>query len=516
MGCLKGQWLLEAVVVALVAATSCGQQQAVVQAPVTEPEPEAEDQPVPEPEQVIEAVTPSGPVRGWAGVLAGDPNAIAHDVAALPDGGLVVVGGFFDRIDVDPGSGEEFRMSQGGYDAFVVCVDPSGGLRWARTFGGTEDDHAEDVVVSADGSVFVGGDFGGVVNFNPGAGVSERTSNGELDVFIAKLDGNGALEWVQSYGGPGQNRVGGVAAAPDGSVLLTGYFFDVVDFDPGPGTDERASAGGRDVFVLRLGSSGQRIWTRTYGGGGEDFSFEVVVGADGSSFLGGRFNGTADFDPGPAVQERTAESGADDAYILKLEAAGHFAWVRPVGGVDRQEVSSLAVDGDGGVYFGGIFNGTLDLDPTQHGDEHAANGRYDMFVVHLGGDGSVHRSTVWSGQEEDLVTDLAVSADGSVLVVGWFGEKLDLDPGRGVFEPSVHGRHDAFVVLLDPDGAFRWAWGFGGNAEDAAMAAVSLDDETFAVVGHFTDGVDLDPGPELDEREALGINDTFIITLHDG
>jgi hypothetical protein len=501
--------------VTLFAVGGCGPRSALVEAPA------AVDQAV---EPVARPVVPgdagaqvpevaSGPSAAWLGVLGADPTVVPLDVAVTPDGGLVVVGQFFDRIDVDPGAVEDFRVSQGQFDAFVVSIDSQGRRRWARTWGGVGDDKASDLAVAADGSIHVAGEFEDRVSFDSGAGLMERTSNGDFDTYLLKLDATGSIEWVQAYGGVGDNRVGGVAVASDGSIFFTGYFYDGVDLDQGTGVDERRSAGGRDVFVLRLGPTGQRLWARTYGGAGEDFAFEIAASSDGSSFIGGKFSGRIDFDPGPGVQERTAVEAEDDAYVLALGPAGDFAWVRMFGGVGHQEISALEEHDDGGVVVAGLFDGTLDLDSSRHGDEQFSRGGNDSFVVHLGRDGGVLRTTVFSGNEDNVVVDLALARDSSLLAVGWFEDKLDLDPGRGVFEPRARGRSDGFAVLLGPDHAFRWGWGLGGTDDDAAMAAAALGDDTFAIAGYFSDGIDLDPGPEDATREAIGHDDAFIVAI---
>jgi hypothetical protein len=100
-------------------------------------------------------------------------------------------------VDFDPGPGEDNHTSNGSpsWDAFLSKFDPNGNFVWARTWGGSDNwDGDEGYGVAADGSgnAFVTGYFNETVDFDPGPGVDNHTSNGGWDVFLSKFppDGN--------------------------------------------------------------------------------------------------------------------------------------------------------------------------------------------------------------------------------------------------------------------------------------------------------------------------------------
>ncbi|MDG2907500.1 MAG: SBBP repeat-containing protein [Acidimicrobiales bacterium] len=112
------------------------------------------------------------------------------------------------------------------------------------------------VAVDSSGNVYTAGLFRHTVDFDPGAGTTNLTSNGNYDGFVSKLDSSGDLVWAKSFGDTGTDGGYSVAVDSSGNVYTAGYFSDTVDFDPGSGTAELTSNAGVDAFVLKLDSSG--------------------------------------------------------------------------------------------------------------------------------------------------------------------------------------------------------------------------------------------------------------------
>ena len=166
------------------------------------------------------------------------------------------VGAYEGTVDFDPGSGTESLTSTGVDDTFVVKLDSSGELVWAKSLGGSSQDQAMDVASDDSGNVYILGRFTGTADFDPGLGVSNLTSNGAFDVFIVKLNSSGDFLWAKSYGNSYDDQPHAVAVDSSGKVYITGWFQQTVDFDPGAGVTNFASAGGTDAYLLKLNSTG--------------------------------------------------------------------------------------------------------------------------------------------------------------------------------------------------------------------------------------------------------------------
>src|SRR5690606_1414173 len=115
------------------------------------------------------------------------------------------------------------------------------------------------------GNVYTAGTFIGTADFDPGAGVYYLSSEGDMDIFIQKLDTNGNFVWAKSMGGINWDYGYSVAVDVSGNVYTTGSFRETVDFDPGAGIYNLTSQGGTDIFIQKLDADGNFVWANRMG-----------------------------------------------------------------------------------------------------------------------------------------------------------------------------------------------------------------------------------------------------------
>jgi hypothetical protein len=169
----------------------------------------------------------------------------------LDSAGNIYTTGVFEGIaDFDPNAGVFNLTSAGGFDVYISKLDSDGDFIWAKRMGGP-DFEGGNSAVDSNGNIYTTCCFQGTADFDPGAGVFDLTSAGELDIFISKLDSNGNFVWAKRIGGAG-SELGIVGVDPIGNVYITGGFGGTLDFDPGPGTFELTSSGETDIFILKL------------------------------------------------------------------------------------------------------------------------------------------------------------------------------------------------------------------------------------------------------------------------
>ena len=148
-----------------------------------------------------------------------------------------------------PGTGTYTLNSSGNHRVFISKLDASGNFVWADGVGGTGWDLGTGIAVASDGSVYATGGYWGAADFDPGTGTVSRTSAGEKDAFLLKLNSSGNYVMVQTMGGVKDDAGNGVALAPSGDVYTTGYFQSVSSTFAG--TYTLTSAGGLDMFVAK-------------------------------------------------------------------------------------------------------------------------------------------------------------------------------------------------------------------------------------------------------------------------
>ena len=108
-------------------------------------------------------------------------------------------------------------------------------------------------------------------------------------------------------------------------------------------------------------------WVKTYGGLTTETAKIIQHDSEGNLFVVGNFMGTVDFDPGPGVVNKISNGGSD-IYILKLNSAGNFLWVRTFGAMSNEIFEKAKIDKMDNIVVTGRFVNTLDFDPSANVD----------------------------------------------------------------------------------------------------------------------------------------------------
>ena len=138
---------------------------------------------------------------------------------------------------------------------FIVRLDSLGEYLWGYGIGGTGTETCDGLAISGLNIICTGG-FADTVDFDPGNGTAELTSNGDQDCYLLSLTDMGGYNWASSWGGTSWDDSSSVASNPDGDIWTCGSFMDTVDFDPGDGTDERTPVGFNDSYIVHYPPDG--------------------------------------------------------------------------------------------------------------------------------------------------------------------------------------------------------------------------------------------------------------------
>lgn len=235
-------------------------------------------------------------------------------------GNVTIVGSFNGVTDFDPSGAIENLTPVGGYDGFICQLTADGDYNWAERFGGAGPDNANKIIVgnvASTSDIYVIGTFNSVADLDPTlGGTLSVTSAGGNDCAIIKLDGDGDFQFAKAIGGSGSDVPTDVVIDDAENIFVSGYHQETADFDPGAGTYDLTSAGGNDIFALKLDDVGDLDYAVNVGGSGGDLSRGIAT-LNGDAYLTGSFSGTADFDPGSGTLNLTS-GGGSDAFVLKL------------------------------------------------------------------------------------------------------------------------------------------------------------------------------------------------------
>jgi hypothetical protein len=227
-------------------------------------------------------------------------NALAFDAA----GNLIMVGQLQGN-GIDFGGGAPLG-SAGGFDAFVVKLDPMGAHLWSKRFGDPLDQRAVAVTTDAAGNIFMTGDFLSTINF----GALDIQSAGLADIFVLKLDVDGNYVWANTYGDASNQVPGGVGADAAGNIVFTGGFQGMVDFGGGPIT----SSVSYDLLLVKLNDQGGHIWSKGFGNNASQIGGPLhILPASGEIILTGAAAGSINFGAGDLMA-----AGVEDVVVARI------------------------------------------------------------------------------------------------------------------------------------------------------------------------------------------------------
>jgi len=314
----------------------------------------------------------------WQKTFGGSYYDYAYSIQQVADGGYIV-------------AGSTYSFGPGGYSIYVLKLSSTGDLLWQKVLGGYLNDQAYSIQQTADGGYIVAGE-----TYSFGADGS--------DMYILKLDSIGNLVWQSFIGGTGDERAYFIQQTSDGGYIVAGH------------TDSNG-AGGSDVYIVKIDSSGYVLWQKTFGESGDDGALSIQQTSDGGYIVAGyksirltdnfevanmyvlkldstgnqtwtkvfgeNYNSYAysiqeTMDGGYVVTGDMCSSIYPDIHIINLDLFGNILWEKTLGGIGDERSYSINQTVDGGYVLAGCTNSF-------------GEGSYDAYILKLDSNGQLHR-----------------------------------------------------------------------------------------------------------------------------
>ncbi|MBP9069987.1 MAG: SprB repeat-containing protein [Bacteroidia bacterium] len=446
----------------------------------------------------------------WAKGLEGTGSAGLSTISDAA-GNIINGGQFNGTVDFDPGLGTFNLSSIGSGDMYITKLDVNGNLLWVKQMGGSAGlAGANSITKDASGNIYATGTYTGTVDFDPGPGVSNLSSNGAHDCFIAKYDPNGNYIWAKSIGGPISDVSYSIKVDVSSNVLITGFFQGTIDLNPGPGTNTFATVGFKDIFVLKLDLNGNFVWAAVAGSILDDSSYSLQTDASGNIYTTGYIGYNADFDPGIGVTTLSATAGSS-AFIWKLNSSGNLVFAKALEGNGGSIYGqSIEIDNSGNILTTGFMNGPVDFDPDLNFVQSLPGiGANDIYVSKLNSLGDYVWASVMGGTAIEIGYSIEVDLDNNIYVTGNFQGTADFDPGASAYNLTSAGNNDIYISKLDPNGNFLCAGAMGSIGDDQGRCVHVDAFGNLHNTGYFTSVCDFDPGPSSFTLSTTGVNSTY-------
>ncbi len=349
---------------------------------------------------------PEGNPR-WFKSFGASGGDYAFDVATDSEGDVLVTGMCAAKTHFD----DIVPRIAGRSDAFTAKFTKAGKVLWVQTVGGAALDGGNEICADAKNNALVIGNTYGSIT----VGAKEFRHRGGMDAFVLKYAADGTLLWARQLAGTGNEQGRGLAAAPDGSVLVTGEFSGSM----GLGETTLESVGdARDIFVGKFSATGEPVWARRFGSTGEDYGRGIGADARGNIYLSGVFSGKVNF------EGQLLDSGQGKGiFFIKLDPLGRVQWARSMSGAAWAEGAEIEVDNQGRSFVSGTFVGTLGIGARKIG----VPGKAGMFVASFGADGELLWLKEPRGNARSANYAIALDNQDRLTVVGSFAGQLDFD-----------------------------------------------------------------------------------------
>ncbi len=320
----------------------------------------------------------------WSRTFGGSAADYGHDLFVTSDSGFIMVG-------------TTLSYGQGKEDLYLIRTNRWGDPLWSRTFGGAQTDEGWSIRATQDGGYIL-------------CGTTSSSGAGYGDLWLLKVNAAGDSLWSKTFGGVGGESGFAVREAPDGALIAVGCTGSFGE-------------GYSSVYAVKVSSSGDSLWARSYGGSRADIGYSVENTLDLGFVIAGS---TASFG-----------LGYSETYIIKLTSAGGLEWQNTFGGIKDDRAFAVSPTVDGGY----ILAGTT---------ESFGAGGSDQYIVKVDPLGYGNWSKTFGGRQADYCRSVMVNGANSLVLAGYTFSNTSGGSDLSVTAVSTEGATDVYEPTESP------------------------------------------------------------------
>ncbi|MDC8105570.1 T9SS type A sorting domain-containing protein [Chryseobacterium sp. B21-037] len=393
----------------------------------------------------------------WQKTFGGTGTEEFFDIQATNDGGYITIG------DTTSSNGD-VTTNHGSTDLWIVKVNSSGTIQWQKTYGGSNIDRGFKIQQTTDGGYIAIGSTSSTDGDIMG-------NHGGYDLWILKLDDSGNIVWQKTLGGSADEDGVDIQQTNEGGYIAIGSTYSTDG-------DITSNHGQRDMWIIKLDSSGNIQWQNTYGFLYQDDGNQIRQTPDGSYVVIGSYN--------------FSSTDTSDFWILKLDPSGVVIWEKTYGGTSRENPYDIQNTSDNGYILVGYTQ-------SSDGDITGNHGQGEVWMLKLNSSGDLQWQKTFGGTSSDYGEAIQRTLDGGYIIAG------NAQSTNGDVTGN-HGSSDFWIIKTDSSGNIMWQKSLGGTGNEMGRSIIEIADGTYIVVGgtYSTDG---------DITINKGLNDGWMVKV---
>jgi hypothetical protein len=371
------------------------------------------------------AIWAQAPDTAWTRTFGGSGSEGGGEMIENTDGDY-----FFACTSTSNPSEQRTAPLKGARDIWVVKTDKNGTKIWDKSYGPGLIT-ATAMTATSDGGFIVGG------NTDNGIGYDKTdTARGKLDIWIIKVDRNGAKVWDKTLGGSEGDELGNILETSNGEIIIVGF-----SSSPISGDKKSSNKGKGDGWIIKLSKDGHYIWDKSYGGNDGEQLTTGIVDNEGNYLFGGYSTSPISGDKSDTLR------GGIDGWLVKTDANGNKIWDKTLGGDRTDFIQCMAEAKDGGYILGIISNSNIS------GDKNAGNkGADDCWLVKINKSGNLVWQKTIGGNKKDNSIAIDIDDSGGIYLGLESLSDISGDKTCAFIGPG----QDSWIIKTDAEGNLEW------------------------------------------------------------
>lgn len=360
----------------------------------------------------------------WVKNFGGKSNDLVKAMYVSQDY-IYLVGVFSDTADFNPSEDVYNLISNGKEDGFIVKLNYQGTLVAAQSLGSVSNDAICSIVADSIDNIFISGYFSNTTDFDLLQISQVRTATGLKDMFVAKYQTSGALEYVTTIGSTGNESFKSLFLKEDGSVYVCGSFNRPISIGTVNGVSNLNTEGSTDILLAHITPEGAISWVKKYGGKKSD-DIASILCVKNKIYLSGSFSDSVNFSD-EIIPVIKVSAGASDAFLLELDEQGDFQNVITGGSKLTDNATGLVFNGDKNLIQIGSFQDAFLIDAIQNQQTLQSKGLKDPYVLLVDTSLNMISASSAGSERNDLFNELYIDNNQYLFVTGNSGVNFDAD-----------------------------------------------------------------------------------------